>query len=197
MITCYTGTNGSGKSLHVMRKIYYNAKKRNIMTNFPIKLPYSTSKNITYVSNLHLTPSFLVEYAKKFHDKDKESQTLVVIDEAQILFNCRDFRSYGRDKWLIFFPQHRKLGYDFILVTPFIRSIDRQIRELTEYEIKHRKLNRYKIFQYLKIPLFIAITEWTACKGAVLEKDIFIYKKKYSEMYDTYQLFNSEVISNV
>lgn len=194
MISCYTGTNGSGKSLHVMRKIYYNAKKRNIITNFPVKLPYSTSKDITYMPNNELTPSSLLEYAKKYHVKDKESQTLVVVDEAQILFNCRDFKSYGRDKWLVFFPQHRKLGFDFILVTPFIRSLDRQIRELTEYEIKHRKLNRYKIFQYLHIPLFIAITEWYSCHNVVLEKETFLYHKKYSQMYDTFELFNSEVL---
>lgn len=194
MITCYTGTNGSGKSLHVMRKIYYNAKKRNIITNFPVKLPYDTTKNITYVSNVNITPKFLLDYAKKYHVKDKESQTLVVIDEAQIIFNCRDFKAYGRDKWLVFFPQHRKLGFDFILVTPFIRSLDRQIRELTEYEIKHRKLNRYKIFQYLHIPLFIAITEWYACHNVVLEKETFFYHKKYSEMYDTFELFNEEVL---
>lgn len=194
MITCYTGTNGSGKSLHTMRKIYYNAKKRNIITNFPVKLPYSTSKDITYMPNNQLTPLSLLEYAKKNHVQGKESQTLVIIDEAQIIFNCRDFKAFGRDKWLVFFPQHRKLGFDFILITPFIRSLDRQIRELTEYEIKHRKLNRYKIFQYLHIPLFIAITEWTACRNVVLEKEVFKYNKKFANMYDTYQLFSKEAL---
>ena len=83
---------------------------------------------------MHLTPSFLVDYAKKFHEKDKESQTLVVIDEAQILFNCRDFRSYGRDKWLIFFPQHRKLGFDS-QYTKTLDLVDEAIK-------KHKKLSK-------------------------------------------------------
>ena len=75
------------------------------------------------------------------HKIGKEGQTLVVIDECQIIFNCRDFGRKDRNAWVTFFAQHRKLGFNVILITQSDRMLDRQIRSLVEEEVKHRKLN--------------------------------------------------------
>lgn len=83
---------------------------------------------LVFVSNEELTVKFLIEYALKNHIEGKEAQTLLVIDEAQSLFNPRDFNRKDRKDFNYFFSLHRKLGYSIILVTQNDRLLDRQIR---------------------------------------------------------------------
>lgn len=190
MIKMFTGTNGSGKSLHTMEVVYHLGKRRNIIANFPIKLPYQTNKKNLYVDNTKLTPNFLVDFAKKNHDLKKEHQTLVIIDECQLMFNTRDYKDATRKLWLRFFPLHRKYGYDFILVCPYDRAVDKQVRTLVEYEVKHRKFNNYGLIGMLcPFSVFVAVETWYPVKGQVVGRTFFRYKKKYANMYDTFRLF--------
>ena len=59
---------------------------------------------------------------------------MVIIDECQIIFNCRDFGRKDRGAWVTLFSQHRKLGFNFILITQNDRMLDKQIRALVETE---------------------------------------------------------------
>ena len=78
---------------------------------------------------------------------------------------------------LNFFPhQHRKLGYDFIVIAQDDRMIDRQIRSLFEYNYIHRKINNFKIGAILPIPTFIVVKYWYGMQEK-LESEMFIYKK--------------------
>lgn len=142
MITLYTGTPGSGKSLHVAKVILERLQidKKNVIANFEVnqdvinkKRFMISNKNIGkffYLDNSELTVNALVDYAKKNHVLGKEHQTLLVIDECQTFFNPREFQRKDRLDWNNFFSQHRKLGYEVILVTQNDRLIDRQIRAL-------------------------------------------------------------------
>lgn len=194
MIYFYSGTPGSGKSLHVAKDIYTKLfiKKQDVIANFDINREIYNKKKkkgkFTYISNNELIPEFLYQYAKENHVLGKESQTLVIIDECQILFNPRSWQQNGRIEWINFFTQHRKWGYNFILISQFDRLVDRQIRSLFEYEIKHRKVNNFKGAKLIPISTFVAVEYWYGVKERV-GSEFFTYSNKYGKLYDTFKNF--------
>lgn len=195
-IWLYTGTPGSGKSYHAARDIVSRLKRGGgLITNFPVNENFVKKKkaHVEYWDNSDLTAERLVAYALQHHKIGKEGQCLVVIDECQIIFNCRDFGRKDRNAWVQFFAQHRKLGFNVILITQSDRMLDKQIRTLVEEEVKHRKLNNYG-FGGMLISLtmrtwFIAISYWYGGNRLVTGKQIFAYNKKYEKIYDSYRLF--------
>lgn len=118
------------------------------------------------VGNSELTAKRLVEYALEHHKIGVEGQTMVIIDECQIIFNCRDFGRKDRGTWVTLFSQHRKLnnyGFGGLLIS------------LTG------------------MTWFIAIEYWYGGNKLMLSKQIFAYHKKYSKVYDSYKLFSDMV----
>lgn len=205
MIYLYTGTPGSGKSYHVAKEIYYLIKKgKNVVANFFINTDFIKAKKKGYFfqkENFELNPDWLLEFAKHCHTTDrqgklKERQTYLIIDECQLLFNARSWNAAGRDKWTSFFTQHRKYGFEIILITQFDRLIDRQIRSLVEYEFKHRKVNNFGTFGFFLglftfgKPLFCAVEYWYGVKEKV-GHTFFLLNKKYYRLYDSYKIFDS------
>lgn len=195
MIYLYSGSPGSGKSLHVARDIYYRLNKsknsRNVIANFTInrKMIKSKKANFIYKDNSELTVQFLLDHALKNHKLGKENQTLVVVDECQVIWNSREWQSnHDRMEWIKFFTQHRKLGYNFIVISQNDRMIDRQIRSLFEYEIKHRKVNNFKIGKLLPFATFVAVSYWYGVNEK-LGVEFFTYKKKWGKFYDSYGTF--------
>ena len=197
MIYLYSGTPGSGKSLNSIRDIVNKLKSGgNVIANFPIKTNLIKSyKNkplgkFIFKENKDLTVKFLTEFALKNHVKGKEGQTLIVIDEAQAMFNPRDFRDINRKDYNHFFSLHRHLGYNVILVTQNDRLLDKQIRCLLEYEIKHRKINNFKaIGRMIPFSTFACVTYWYGVREKV-GVEFFTYKKKIAALYDSYALFD-------
>lgn len=199
MIMLFSGTPGSGKSLHTASVIYWRLKnKKPVIANFdfairkvnkrhPEKVPF------TYVDNLDLTPAFLVDYARAYWKGKKrivEGEITLIIDEAQILFNARDWNQKGRADWLKFFTQHRKYGFEIIFVAQFDEMLDRQARALIEYEVIHRKVSNFgfwgmffTFFGLLK--MFVAVKVWYPMKEKV-GSEFFLARKKYYSLYDSY-----------
>lgn len=196
MIYLYTGTPGSGKSYHatydIYKKVYQKSKKfkPRVISNYYLDLK---NDNFVYLDNSEITTSFLYEFAKKNHKFGLEGQTLVVIDEAQIIFNSRDWNSSrkgeSRMDWIKFFSQHRKFGYNIIMIAQNDRMIDRQIRALVEYEVAHMKLNNY--FRILPLTFFLAVYRWYGQKMK-LTSETFLYRKKIANLYNSYEYFDNE-----
>lgn len=204
MIYLYTGTPGSGKSYHVAKEIYYLLRKgRNIIANFFVNTDNIKKCKGQFIEkgNSEITVDYLLEYCKDNHKVDVkgrmlEHQTYLVIDECQLLFNSRSWNDKGRDKWTSFFTQHRKYGFEIILVTQFDRLIDRQIRSLVEYEYRHRKANNYGLFGFLlgllvlNAPIFVCVEYWYGMREKV-GLSFSIYNPKYSRLYDSYKIFET------
>ncbi len=201
-VTLYTGTPGSGKSFHAAKDIERRLKRGGgLICNFPVNEDFVKKRkaHVEYWDNSELTAERLVAYALEHHKRGKEGQTLVVIDECQILFNCRDFGRKDRNAWVTFFSQHRKLGYNVILITQSDRMLDKQIRSLVEDEVKHRKLNNYgfggmflTLFSFGRT-WFIAIDYWYGGNKLKLGYSVFPYRNRYSALYDSYKLFSDMV----
>lgn len=202
MITLYSGTPGSGKSLHLASRLYHWMKYRNapIIGNF--SCDFSTIKkpkgHYLYIDNSDLTPERLLCFSKNYSAylgrKLKEDEILLVIDECQLLFNSREWGSRNRAQWCSFFSQHRKLGYEVILIAQFDRMIDRQIRSLLEYEYIHRKVKNFGVAGKLLSlfcagKLYVCVKMWYPLKEKV-GSEFFIEHKRFYSIYDTYALFN-------
>jgi len=199
MITLYSGTPGSGKSLHVSRDIIKHlCKKSAVIANFPIntklvkKRKGKNSGDFIYRKNIDLTADYLRKVAKHYNKDRKEGQLLLVIDEAGMKFNSRGWQSPDRMDWLEFFSQHRKLGYNIIMVSQQDRQIDKQMRAVLEYDVKHKKANNFKtlglILSALRIPIFSAVTYWYG-QAERVGAEVFRFRKRDSQIYDTMMLF--------
>ena len=203
MILFFSGTPGSGKSLHTASVLYWWIKAGHPASgNVDINLDYIPTrkkKEYLYKRNDQLTPDFLIRYAQDYaaqHGRIKEDSILLVIDECQLVFNARDWNAKGRSQWLEFFTLHRHLGYRIILIAQFDRMIDRQVRSLIEYEYIHRKVSNFgiygKIISLFSLGnLFVSVKIWYPMKEKV-GSEFFRAKKVYYRLYDTYALFGDD-----
>lgn len=199
-----TGTPGSGKSLHMARLIYWQTRRGNkCICNFEINEGMLKNEgNYEYVGNELLSPYYLQDFAQNYISERKENnqkpiqegQIKLYIDECQLLFNARTWNEKSRKDWIKFFTLHRKLGYDIYLIAQFDYMIDKQIRSLVEYEIKHRKLNNFGKFGSIANaitfgkPITVCVYYWYQLKQR-LRSETFIGGKKYYQLYDTYKIF--------
>lgn len=198
MVLLYSGTPGSGKSLHMAERIFtYLWLGKPVIGNFLFndEMVKWKKSNYVYMPNWELTPQklidFSIEYAKE-HGRPKEGTIKVFIDEAQLIFNSRDYGSPDRKAWLQFFTLHRHYGIDIILACQFDRMLDRQIRCLIEYEYIHRKVSNFgwkgKILNFLMGgKMFACSKRWYPLKEPI-GGEFFRFKKKYSKCYDTFDL---------
>ena len=203
MIELYSGTPGSGKSLHAAETIYWRLRKGwPVICNFEIEPGYVKGYKDTffYCPNDKLTPGVLYEFSKSYFEQSghsfKEDQILLVIDECQLLFNARAWSRSDRAGWLAFFTQHRKYGFLVLLVAQNDRMLDRQVRSLIEYEEVHRKVSNFGLFgAFLKFicrqEVFFAVRRWYPIKERV-DLYPFVARKRYYRLYDTRITFDSE-----
>lgn len=199
-----TGTPGSGKSLHMASMIRWSMRvDRPVVVNFEVNKGKRTYARVKEVDNDELTPELLLEFARDYYRETrkpiKEGTLQVFIDEAALKFNARDWNSPDRRKWVSFFQMHRKLGYNVFLISQFDEMLDKQIRALCEYEIKHRVLNAVgwvgtlANILLLGHPLVCAVTYWYGQKMRLSSNWILGTKGLY-RLYDTYKVFGGDDI---
>lgn len=202
MIVLYSGTPGSGKSLDTARTIYNWCRRgAPIICNFPVsldKIKVRREKYIHFVPNYDLNPDHLVQFSRDYFAgrSMREDSILLVIDEAQLLFNARDWSVKGRDRWNWFFTMHRHFGYFIILCAQFDRMLDRQIRGLIEYEYIHRKVNNMGIkgiflscLLLSPTNLFVKVKVWYPMRERV-GCEFFQCRKRYYSIYDTFAMLD-------
>lgn len=204
MIYLYSGTPGSGKSLHVASviKSWIHKWKAPVVGNFEFNgLACKPRGYGSYLKcdNDNLTPEFCFNFSDQYRkergwDRVPEEEILLVIDECQILFNARSWNEDGRTDWIRFFTQHRKLGYRIILIAQFDQMIDRQIRSLIEYEFLHRKVKNIGkggwILNFLSggglhvcVKIYKPLNEKVGSEFTKADKKLFA-------LYDSYVIFD-------
>lgn len=201
MIYLFSGTPGSGKSLHQASEIITFFKRgRPVIANYEVNQDYIKKYNatFTYVNYKELTPQFLIDYSVEYFKthKFREGCIKLFIDECQLMFNAREWNAVGRDKWLSFFTQHRKYGFDIYLIAQFDKMVDKMIRSLIEYEYIHRKVSNYGIFGWIVSllcggKLFVSVEMWYPLKQKI-SSSFFIASKKQFKLYDSYNTFTAK-----
>ena len=200
MIKLFSGTPGSGKSYHACREVvFWMQHRRNVITNFPVSVDKIKRARAyyEYVPNDKLTPEFLVRFSQEHNRQGHEGECLVVIDEAQLMFNSRLSLDKDRMQWITFFSQHRKLGYEVILIAQSKRMLDRQIRDLIEDDVRHRKLNNYGLFGFFVGLLFLGKSIFYCCDVWMSTDDKvggqwLLYNRRIADIYDTYRIFSND-----
>lgn len=214
MINYFSGTPGSGKSLHVAMMVEdWIQRGKNVIANFEfrddlIKKHWRHEKGeYLYFPNSQLLDdgidpvACLVGFSDNFHRRDAagcviEGQTLLIFDEGGILFNSRDWQTKYRKQWLWFFSQHRKFGFEIVVISQSERQIDRQVRANFEYEYTHKRVGNFKkLGKMLEIvsggKMFCYVVRWYGIKGqdARVHAQFFRGRKKYYVMYNTSKVF--------
>lgn len=202
MIYLYSGTPGSGKSLHMAKRIrdWVKYQDKLVVCNTPINVDEIKGHKrgeLRYLDNIDMTPDKLCEISKEYFEVKKyhEGKIKLIIDECQLMFNAREWNISGRADWLKFFTQHRKYGFDIVLVAQFDRMIDRQVRSLIEYEYVHRKIVNYGWKGYLLVLCtlgrkFVCVKIWYPMKERVGSELIYANKKIF-KIYDTRETFGN------
>ena len=204
MLSVYTGTPGTGKSLHVCEDIKQALHSgRHVITNFEFRDDLIKHKGeFLYLPNKKLKyPDFFYDYGLSHNVRPDGSvimgNTLVVIDECQNLFDARQWNTPGRREWNEFAAQHRKYGFDIILITQSKKSLDKRLLANTEFEVEHRNMKHYKalgliLSLFFMGHLFVWVKRYLATKEKVSSK-WFIGSKRKFKYYNSFKIFDSDV----
>lgn len=200
MITAYTGTPGSGKSVHSANEIWdqITLRKKPIIYNKYLNPQLIIKKlgkkgnekikeRLLLIPNSELKPKVLIDYAVNYHHPEKEHQTLIIFEEAADFFSKEEFK-FNPDcfQWRKFFREHRQYGFDIILITQRLNWIDGGIAGCVEREINHRAVANFKKFgkivSFFSGGLFSYSQRWVAVRPSIREKGgmFKLHKKRAS-----------------
>lgn len=189
MISVYTGFPGSGKSLHAVSLIYAHVKGQSmVVSNIDLSgfsdSPYYQYHDFRWFENVENVKKVASQH---FNDKVK---LLFVIDEAQVIFDSRNWSASGRMEWNIFFSMHRHYHCDFVLVTQSFQNLDKRIRANVEYQCQHINVKNatrvsHILLQFFPDFMFISNRFYANSKERIGSDWIFA-RKKYTQLYNTY-----------
>lgn len=202
MIDLYSGTPGSGKSLHMASDIMDILKMGGlVIANFAISPDFLSSKRCkgkaVYIPDEDMSfPDdivLLIEYWVEHHPGKK---ILLCLDECQNLFNARTWNVRGRSQWISFFSMHRHISNEkcnVILATQDDKTIDKQIRGRLERDFKHYKLeNGGDAFFFVSFltgrKLFKYRVFWYDQRKHIFSH-VYVARKSVFKIYDTHAAF--------
>lgn len=223
MITIDQGTPGSGKSAVATALALRHIKRGGVVAaNFQLvegwadvlamqhplsrlsdAFRYSKASSyyqrFLYVDSLaairSIDPRALSVDLYKNDGKYSEGNGLLLIDEAQLVFNTR---KWGNNfEWITFFTQHRKLGWDCNLIAHSIEMIDSQIRPLAEYASTFRNLQKVRVpvlgFPLVPYPTFMIIKRYAglgAGSSHIHSRDVVGLPIWAAQLYDSLLVFD-------
>lgn len=125
-----------------------------------------------------------------------EGVGLLVLDEGQLIFNSRKWAD--NFPWIEFFTQHRKLGWNVILIAHSIDMVDSQVRVLAEYETRFRNLQKVRLpvlgIPLSPFPLFLVIRRYAglgAGSSVICGRNLYPLPLWAARLYDSLLVFSS------
>lgn len=131
--------------------------------------------------------------------KQREGAGLLIVDEAQLYFNSREWRK--NMGFIEFFTQHRKLRWDALVVAHSIDMIDKQIQPLIEYETNFRNIQKVKfaLLPRFPVPLFLSTSKYAGMgpgKGKKAGSSEWTFlKTDVANLYDSMDVFGLSGLS--
>ena len=154
IIEVLTGKVGSGKTYSAVERIYLHLLRGGIVyTN--IDLAWEKVAHYAYGDGVVLDPiqyqKFTNEQVPHFYNCVQaglpDLHTLIVVDEAQLFWNSRDYKQTSREL-MTFVTQTRKVNCSILLLTQHESTIDKQFRLQIQYLWRFRDLQKWR-FQAL------------------------------------------------
>lgn len=152
MIEGFEGRVGSGKSFAAVRRmVEHLSRGLTVATNITLnwdgvvefaRSEYGVEVNRDQLVDLsHLDDEKLGEFYKWTPKGEPGAPVLVVIDEAHLIFNARDWAKTSRGL-LAFLTQSRKHDTDIIFISQAMTNVDKQFRVLFQYIWRFRDLRK-------------------------------------------------------
>lgn len=193
MIIAFVGTPGSGKSYDAVVKIIANLKQgRKVYTNVdglddPIHQEMIRNHcgldEIQWVGLLN----FIKDDDLPRFWETAEPGSLIVLDELQRVFRNRDWNTQKNVDFANWASTHRHHGYDLILLTQFLDSIEKGVRELVEWTYRYRKINVFgQAFQKLTGSYMKAAYSGSDVSREPIQRITSRYNKKIFPLYSSY-----------
>ena len=180
----YSGVPGSGKTYHAVRDIRDN--RAPVITN----VQASGLPNVAVLGIQEITPALLMAFSAHWFasHRYKENSLLLVIDEAQLLFNSRTWNDENRMDWLAFLSQHRKYGYKCIFIAQDIHMIDKQFRGLCEFDVRHTAASSISFFTRA---LSLVGLRFTCAKYYYFDSDVLVMRDIYHIGKSVYRYYET------
>lgn len=198
MIEIYEGRLGGGKTYYAVRRMMeYMAAGGHVSSNIHLKW----DKVCEYVLNKYSWKLVPEQYL--FLDDDQiclfhrhtpcgsfEQPSLVVIDEAHIWLNSRDWSQQSREL-LTFLTQSRHCFTDIIFISQAALNCDKQIMRLVQYIWRFRDMKKYRIAGIgVGWPLNQFLRVQFDQDGTTVLDSVFEWKEKaIYELYDSFVLY--------
>lgn len=146
-----TGRLGTGKSLQAVGKIQdYLLEGRVVAANFDLNLEKLVGHNKKETKCFRLpdqpTPEDIKSVGLGSLRRGEENHGLLVLDEAALFLNTRDFSNKDRKDFINFIVHLRKMRWDVMILIQHLDILDKQIRNiLGELIVYCRRWDRMKI----------------------------------------------------
>jgi Zonular occludens toxin (Zot). len=181
MIEIFQGRIGGGKTYNaVLRMAGHMRKGGHVFTNIEVNwegFKILCEKSFGFIAQdeqFHvLTTEQIPSVHKHIASGSQGCAALVVVDEAQLFYNSRDWQK--QDKGLLtFLTQSRKVCVDMIFITQAATNIDKQFRVLCQYVWAFKDMKRFIDF----LPFDLIMCLQFDIDGRTLLKWYFIRKSK-------------------
>ena len=211
------GVPGAGKTLYALEQIVAALRAgKHVWTNVRLKshwpavvVRYGWRSKLWSAERLYEEAWRVRDRVHYISSADQLPQTvgaegsrLMVFDEAQLEFNCRESKDRGK-AFLLWFSQHRKFGFDVLLIAQDYKMVDRQVRTLAEQVVTSYNLARWTVsFLFLFTvpvgplvralvgPLFLRRARYAdGLPNAVLWREMSTVPRTVATLYDTTQVY--------
>jgi len=204
MITYVTGTLGAGKTFQSVRIIIRHLTSGGIVvTNIEIdriKLAHvmETRGGVYFEQDqlIVFDPEQNPNWQTSIPWGSIEGDVLVVMDEAQLFYNARDWAiTAARSRELLsFLTQSRKAGVDVLWITQDGGNVDKQFRVLAEWELAIISTKHLPLGWLGKLPFSAYCVKHISCKGNfVVRREWELYSKWIKGVYVTNSMLNSHM----
>ena len=206
-IHVFTGTPGSGKSLHAASLVRFELTRRYprpVIANFDLgsgaPLTDEQRSLYSYVPNEDMSAAKIERMCQDYWRDSgrpfREDYITLVLDECQLLFNSRLWSQKSRMSYLEFLSQSRKAGVKVVLIAQATKMIDNQFRMLVEVEHNHRRIaSMGPAGAVVAAPfggrLFLVVRYLYQCNER-LGMELFRGNRKDLLMYDSYARFDRQ-----
>ncbi len=195
-ITIISGTLGGGKTLCAVERMYEHVRRGGYaFTNIQLHRE-KWGAQLARVGFIYEDDRVvdLVGDLGKFHERvgrgSRGDCVMVVIDEAHLSFNARDWDKANRDL-LNFNTLVRKLDIELIYITQDPNNLDKQFRRMVQNVVVCRNMKTWKVFGLFNcpIPLMFRIhmdmTRGTGTKGTRNFTEIIFRRQWVCDLYNS------------
>jgi len=203
MIVGIEGKPGSGKSYYATLKIIEDLKNgKKIYTNMENILIRSLAWHIEKTTEGKVRKETVLDNFRILKTKDLRRfweipkrqlvNSTIILDEVMLDFFSRDWQKTGKDL-IFFFTQHRKYRVDLYYITQSISKVDGVLREMTQYYIRLRNTNHFKMW-FVKVPERFVATWFYEDQETIVKREYFKPENNVYRFYDSWSVFQNDVI---